>query len=53
MLMTCHGYLECPNCKTIHGQKTGIQPNGSMDVQYIRRSLPGHGGSGTIQITYK
>ncbi|KAF2363639.1 Zinc finger C3HC4 RING-type [Trinorchestia longiramus] len=43
----------CPNCKTIHGTMTGIQPNGgSMDVRVNPYSLPGYHGSKTIVITY-
>ncbi|XP_042240567.1 probable E3 ubiquitin-protein ligase DTX2 isoform X2 [Homarus americanus] len=45
-------FLECPNCKTLHGEKIGNQPNGRMDVISVSGSLPGHPNCNTIQITY-
>lgn len=45
-------FLECPNCKTLHGEKLGNQPPGNMNVTTLRSSLPGHPDCGTIQITY-
>ncbi|KAK8743605.1 hypothetical protein OTU49_001157 [Cherax quadricarinatus] len=45
-------YLECPNCKTLHGEKHGNQPNGHMNVTTVSHSLPGYPNCGTIQITY-
>ncbi|NXU55547.1 DTX2 ligase, partial [Turnix velox] len=46
------GSLQCPSCKTIYGEKTGIQPKGKMEVSTFSRSLPGHKDCGTIQIVY-
>ncbi|NXT02753.1 DTX2 ligase, partial [Jacana jacana] len=46
------GSLQCPSCKTIYGEKTGIQPKGKMEVSTFPRSLPGHKDCGTIQIVY-
>ncbi|KAG0719506.1 putative E3 ubiquitin-protein ligase DTX2 [Chionoecetes opilio] len=45
-------FLECPNCKTLHGEKLGNQPLGHMNVTTVRNSLPGHLDCGTLQITY-
>ncbi|XP_069981793.1 probable E3 ubiquitin-protein ligase DTX2 isoform X2 [Penaeus vannamei] len=45
-------FLECPNCKTLHGEKLGNQPDGKMSVIIVQRSLPGHSDCNTIQITY-
>ncbi|XP_045595112.2 probable E3 ubiquitin-protein ligase DTX2 isoform X5 [Procambarus clarkii] len=45
-------YLECPNCKTLHGEKHGNQPNGHMNINIISRPLPGYHNCSTIQITY-
>ncbi|XP_066997951.2 protein deltex [Anabrus simplex] len=45
-------YIQCPVCMTIYGEKTGNQPDGSMDWTILNYSLPGHQGSRTIQITY-
>ncbi|XP_042881862.1 probable E3 ubiquitin-protein ligase DTX2 isoform X2 [Penaeus japonicus] len=45
-------FLECPNCKTLHGEKLGNQPPGRMTVTEVQRSLPGHSGCNTIQISY-
>ncbi|XP_028662961.1 probable E3 ubiquitin-protein ligase DTX2 isoform X1 [Erpetoichthys calabaricus] len=46
------GSLQCPSCKAIYGEKTGIQPKGNMDIYFIPQSLPGHPNSGTIHIVY-
>ncbi|XP_063197847.1 probable E3 ubiquitin-protein ligase DTX2 isoform X3 [Chroicocephalus ridibundus] len=46
------GSLQCPSCKTIYGEKTGIQPKGKMEVSTFPQSLPGHKDCGTIQIVY-
>ncbi|XP_076345981.1 E3 ubiquitin-protein ligase DTX4-like isoform X1 [Tachypleus tridentatus] len=46
------GHLQCPTCKTIYGEKTGIQPPGSMDFHLIPYSLPGFPGYSTIHIIY-
>ena len=54
MLATSKGYIECPNCKTIHGQKIGTQPKGGkMNVSILKQSLPGYPQCSTIQITYR
>lgn len=45
-------FLECPNCKTLHGEKLGNQPPGNMNVTTVHRSLPGHPDCNTIQVTY-
>ncbi|KAJ9596927.1 hypothetical protein L9F63_012052, partial [Diploptera punctata] len=45
-------YIQCPTCMTIYGEKTGNQPHGTMCWSTLPRSLPGHPGSRTIQITY-
>ncbi|KAB7495093.1 putative E3 ubiquitin-protein ligase DTX2 [Armadillidium nasatum] len=45
-------FLQCPNCKKLHGEKWGIQPKGSMDVQKMSGSLPGFSGYDTYKITY-
>lgn len=45
-------YIQCPVCMMIYGEKTGNQPEGSMDWNVLNYSLPGHNGSRTIQITY-
>jgi deltex-like protein len=44
--------LTCPTCKKVYGTKTGDMPDGSMTVRHTRGSLPGHEGSGTIEIVY-
>ena len=44
--------FQCPTCKKAYGIKTGDMPDGRMDVTTNNRSLPGHPGVGTIQITY-
>ncbi|MEE6469688.1 hypothetical protein FKM82_008727 [Ascaphus truei] len=46
------GSLQCPSCKTIYGEKTGIQPKGKMEIFLIPQSLPGHHDCGTIHIVY-
>ncbi|KAM5180934.1 putative E3 ubiquitin-protein ligase DTX2 isoform 2-T2 [Mantella aurantiaca] len=46
------GSLQCPSCKTIYGEKTGIQPKGKMEIYLIPQSLPGHQDCGTIHIIY-
>lgn len=46
-------FIECPICLTVYGEKTGIQPPGSMSWIVIPKSLPGHEGQNTIQIVYK
>ncbi|GLH12883.1 Protein deltex [Gryllus bimaculatus] len=45
-------YIQCPVCMMIYGEKTGNQPEGSMDWTILNCSLPGYQGSRTIQITY-
>lgn len=46
-------FLQCPYCKTIYGVKQGNQPPGSMEIQRISNSLPGHSHCGTIIIKYR
>ncbi|CAL4067511.1 unnamed protein product, partial [Meganyctiphanes norvegica] len=46
-------FLQCPNCKALHGEKTGTQPPGEMEVLELNRSLPGYQDCNTIQITYR
>ncbi|XP_023570257.1 probable E3 ubiquitin-protein ligase DTX2 isoform X2 [Octodon degus] len=46
------GSLQCPSCKTIYGEKTGTQPQGTMDVSRFQMPLPGHEDCGTIVIVY-
>lgn len=45
-------YIECPICMSVYGEKIGNQPSGTMSWIVIPRSLPGHEGQNTIQITY-
>nr|XP_029717387.1 protein deltex [Aedes albopictus] len=45
-------YIECPICMSVYGEKIGDQPPGTMSWIVIPRSLPGHEGQNTIQITY-
>ncbi|XP_058815609.1 protein deltex [Topomyia yanbarensis] len=45
-------YIECPICMSVYGEKNGDQPPGTMSWIVIPRSLPGHEGQNTIQITY-
>ncbi|XP_055616564.1 protein deltex [Toxorhynchites rutilus septentrionalis] len=45
-------YIECPICMSVYGEKIGNQPPGTMSWIVIPRSLPGHEGQNTIQITY-
>ena len=45
--------LQCPQCQTQHGTRTGTQPRGgTMAWVTTGTSLPGHEGTGTIAITY-
>lgn len=46
------GCLQCPTCKTIHGEKHGIQPPGTMVYHVIPYSLPGYPDCKTIRIVY-
>lgn len=46
------GSLQCPACKTIYGEKTGIQPKGKMEIFLIPQPLPGYQDCGTIHIVY-
>lgn len=46
------GCLQCPTCKTIHGEKHGIQPPGTMVFHVIPFSLPGYPDCKTIRIVY-
>lgn len=52
MAKTSPQFLECPNCKTLHGEKQGNQPNGDMSVTIVPASLPGHPECDTIKIIY-
>ncbi|XP_064079837.1 protein deltex-like [Macrobrachium nipponense] len=52
MIKTTPQFLECPNCKTIHGEKRGTQPDGKMKITILPQPLPGYRGIETIQITY-
>ena len=46
-------FLQCPSCKTIHGEKRGNQPPGTMNVRIDRhKSVDGYPGCGMIIITY-
>ena len=46
--------LQCPECQTIHGIRTGNQPKeGDMTWSKLETSLPGHPGCGTIIIRYR
>ncbi|KAK7082391.1 putative E3 ubiquitin-protein ligase dtx2 [Halocaridina rubra] len=51
-MINTSSFLECPICKTVHGIRTGNQPDGVMDITEIEDSLPGHPDCGTIIITY-
>ncbi|KAF6384624.1 deltex E3 ubiquitin ligase 3L [Rhinolophus ferrumequinum] len=42
----------CPICQTSYGVQKGNQPEGTMNVTYITRSLPGYESCGTIVINY-
>ncbi|KAL5489634.1 hypothetical protein EMCRGX_G018750 [Ephydatia muelleri] len=43
----------CPTCKTVlRGGAMGNQPDGTMNIEHERTSLPGYYGCGTIVITY-
>ncbi|XP_013401656.1 uncharacterized protein LOC106167412 isoform X1 [Lingula anatina] len=42
----------CPTCGTLYGTLTGNMPEGTMTVSKEWAPLPGHGGFGTIVITY-
>ncbi|TUX70079.1 E3 ubiquitin-protein ligase DTX3L [Bagarius yarrelli] len=42
----------CPICKQIFGILQGNQPEGTIQVSWISRNLPGYSGYGTIQIHY-
>ncbi|CAN7986376.1 unnamed protein product, partial [Ixodes hexagonus] len=46
------GHLQCPMCKTLHGVKSGNQPEGRMSCTLLPVSLEGYEGCGTIEITY-
>ncbi|XP_019508261.1 PREDICTED: E3 ubiquitin-protein ligase DTX3L [Hipposideros armiger] len=43
----------CPVCNTSYGVQKGNQPPGIMNVTYVRDSLPGYEGYGSIVINYK
>lgn len=42
----------CPVCQTSYGVQKGNQPEGTMNVTYMTRSLPGYERYGTIMIEY-
>jgi len=46
------GCVQCPACKTIYGEKTGVCPPGTMEYRTISQSLSGHPDCATIQIVY-
>lgn len=43
----------CPVCNTSYGVQKGNQPPGIMKVTYVKHSLPGYEGCGSIVIEYK
>lgn len=43
----------CPVCKYVFGTVEGNQPDGHMDVNFDKTSLPGFKGYGTIRIIYQ
>jgi len=46
-------FISCPTCKKVYGVITGTMPTtGHISHRTIRSSLPGHEGSGTIEITF-
>ena len=48
-------HLQCPNCQTIHGVRTGNMPT-TGTIRYARHegcSLPGYPGEGVILIEYQ
>jgi len=46
--------LQCPECQTIHGTRTGNQPrDGDMTWTKLDSSLSGHPGCGTIVVRYR
>ena len=46
--------IQCPQCQTIHGTRTGTQPrDGDMTWSKLDSSLPGHPDCGTIVIRYR
>lgn len=46
-------FLQCPTCKKVHGVRTGTRPlTGQMSHRLLRDCLPGHEGSGTIEIHF-
>ena len=47
------GYVQCPNCQAVHGEKTGNMPGGGQ-MLWTRQaaSLPGHPDCGLIVIKY-
>jgi len=48
------GCLQCPECQTIHGTRTGNQPReGDMTWTRLDSSLSGHPECGTIVIRYR
>ncbi|GBG27918.1 E3 ubiquitin-protein ligase DTX3L [Hondaea fermentalgiana] len=65
-LPNCHGHYfhtdcikrwfaekpKCPSCGHFYGQEIGTQPAGTMVSHKSKSSLPGHGGCGTIEISY-
>ena len=46
-------HIQCPNCQTIHGQKTGNQPTeGKMYFRKHNGQVPGYPDCGMIVINY-
>merc|ERR1719330_2300758 len=48
------GYVQCPNCQLVHGEKSGNMPGGGHMMWTTRPdiSLPGYQDCGTIVIKY-
>ncbi|KAK3083968.1 hypothetical protein FSP39_006082 [Pinctada imbricata] len=47
-----NGCLQCPTCKTIHGEKHGNCPQGLMEYHRLPQPLTSYEGCQTIQILY-
>lgn len=45
--------LECPSCKTIHGEKFGRCPPGEMEWEIMNDvNIPGYEGYDVIRLVY-
>jgi len=55
-LVKCYkGYLLCPSCSVIYGIRTGVQPEGTMHVDFYNPGecpLEGYEKEGTIAMTF-